>query len=124
MSSGKILLTCFASIGKYLDTPKVEKFKNQQPAYRLTFPRLTLAQVCLLANRFIYVGTIANLFGYFGAVLFNNLPTSIKTTSFPGSLSYRRRVGENPGNKFATKEATSPSIFKNLDFILALSFPC
>jgi len=66
---------------------------------------------------------IANLFRYSGAVLFNNLPTSVKATTFPGSLSYRRRVGENPGNEVATKETTSLSIFKNLDFILALSFP-
>ena len=65
---------------------------------------------------------MANLFRYSGAVLFNNLPTSIKATSFAGSLSYRRRVGENPGNEVATKEATSLFNFQNLDFILALSF--
>ena len=47
----------------------------------------------------------------------------MKAISFPGSLSYRRQVGENPGNEVATKEATSLFIFKNVDFILAISFP-
>ena len=45
---------------------------------------------------------IAYLFRYSGAVLFNNLPTSIKATSFPGSLllsSGRREPWEQGCNK-------------------------
>ena len=81
-------------------------------------------RVCLPTGLYMGCKPVANLFKYSDAVLFNNYFTYINESNFIPRFSLLPSSGRRePWDKVATKEATSLFIFKNVDFILAISFP-